>query len=181
MSEIVKIKDKTFKLSITEKEISHAIDRIAGRMNEDLDGKDPLFIAVLNGAFMFASEIMKRVNIPSQITFVRVQSYYDEIQTTGKYKEVFGLTEDIENRTVVVLEDIIDSGFTIRNMLELLQAKKPEKIKIAVLLLKPDALQCEVKPDYVAFSIPNDFIVGYGLDYAGYGRNLKDIYSIVDE
>jgi hypoxanthine phosphoribosyltransferase len=178
MSEIVRIKDKSFRLSITESEINSAIDKIADRMSKDLDGKDPLFIAILNGSFMFASEIMKKVNVPSKISFVRVQSY-DGLQTSGKYKEIFGLTDDIEGKTVVVLEDIIDSGFTIRNILEILQAKNPKEIKIAALLLKPDALQCEVNPDYVALSIPNDFIVGYGLDYDGYGRNLKNIYSIV--
>ena len=178
MSETVRIKDKEFRLSITENEINNAIDRIADQMNEDLNGKDPLFIAVLNGSFMFAAEIMKKVNIPSKISFVRVQSY-EGVETTGKYKEIFGLTDEIEGKTVVVLEDIIDSGFTIRNILEILKAKNPKEIKIAALLLKPDALQCEVNPDYVALSIPNDFIVGYGLDYDGYGRNLKNIYSII--
>jgi len=180
MSEVVQIKDKRFKLSITEKEINDAIDGIVGRMNEELADKDPLFVAILNGSFMFASEIMKRVTVPSQITFVRIQTY-EGMQTTSKYTEVFGLTDNIENKTVVILEDIVDSGFTIQSMLKMLDAKKPKEVKVATLLFKPEALQCDVKPDYVALSIPNDFIVGFGLDYNGYGRNLRNIYSIIDE
>ena len=180
MSEVIQINDKTFKLSITEKEINDAIDGIVGRMNEELADKDPLFVAILNGSFMFASEIMKKVTVPSQITFVRIQTY-DGTKTTNKYKEVFGLTEEIENKTIVILEDIVDSGFTIQSILEMLHAKNPKEVKIATLLFKPEALRCDVKPDYVALTIPNDFIVGFGLDYNGYGRNLRNIYSIIDE
>ncbi len=178
MPDIIHIKDKVFKLSVPEKEIAAAIDKMAIQMNEDLQGKDPLFIAILNGSFMFASELMKRVNIPSQITFVRIQSY-NGLQTTNKYKEIFGLTENIQDKTVVILEDIIDSGFTMQNILEKLKEQNPKEIKVATLLLKPDALQCDISPDYVALSIPNDFIIGYGLDYNGYGRNFRNIYSIV--
>ncbi|MCD7972585.1 MAG: hypoxanthine phosphoribosyltransferase [Candidatus Azobacteroides sp.] len=178
MSEQIKIKDKTFKLSIPEEEINAAIDRIASRMHEELKEKDPLFIAILNGSFMFASELMKRLNIPSQISFVRVQSY-NGLETTQKYKEIFGLTEDIAGKTVVIIEDIIDSGFTMQNILKILEEKNPREIKVATLLHKPDATQCEVPLDYVALTIPNDFIVGFGLDYDGYGRNFKNIYSIV--
>lgn len=177
MSDKIQIKDKTFRLFIKEKEILEAIGELAQKMQKELQDKDPVFIAVLNGSFMFAAELMKQVNIPSQIVFVRVSSY-DGLETTKNYNEIIGLTENIEGRTIVILEDIIDSGFTMQNMLEILSGKNPDEIKIATLLFKPDALQCNIQPDYVALSIPNDFIVGFGLDYDGYGRNFKDIYSI---
>ena len=177
MLECVQIKDKTFNLSISEKEINAAIDKIADQMKNDLQDKNPIFLAVLDGSFIFAAELMKRVNIPSQISFIKVKSY-DGLQTTHKYNEVLGLSEEITNRTVVVLEDIIDSGFTMRNIIDVLCKKDPKEIKIATLLFKPEALQCDISIDYVALNIPNDFIVGYGLDYDGYGRNLRNIYSI---
>ena len=178
MLDEIQINGKKFRIFIPEKTINEAIDQIAHQMQEDMQGKDPLFIAVLNGSFMFASELMKRINIPSRISFVRVKSY-DGIQSSKNYNELLGLTENIEGKNIVILEDIIDSGFTIQNIVRILKEKNPETIKIATLLFKPEALQHEVNPDYAALSIPNDFIIGYGLDYNEYGRNLKDIYTIV--
>lgn len=178
MSNEIQINGKRFRMFIPEKTINEAIDKLAHQVQEDMQGKEPLFIAVLNGAFMFASELMKRINIPAQISFVRVKSY-EGIQSSKNYDEILGLTEDIEGRDIVIIEDVIDSGFTIQNMVRILSEKKPGRIKIATLLYKPEALQCQVNPDYVALSIPNNFIIGYGLDYNGYGRNLKDIYSII--
>lgn len=173
----VKIKDKEFELFLTQDTIEKAINDIAAKLSEDLADKDPLFICVLNGSFMFASELMKRVTIPCEVSFVKMSSYKG-ISSTGKIKEIYGLEEDIKGRTVVIVEDIVDTGYTMSLMLDQLICDEPEKILVATMLLKPDALQQPVQLDYVALEIPNDFIVGYGLDYDGYGRNLPDIYKI---
>ena len=177
MKEIVTIKDKQFEKFIEFQQIQAAIHEIARKIDNDLRDKNPIFVAVLNGAFMFAGELMKEVSIPCEITFVRLASY-QETSTTNKVQEVLGLNESIENRTVVIVEDIVDSGNTMVALQKELNKLNPKEIKIATLLLKPDALKQDVDLDYVALEIPNDFIVGYGLDYDGYGRNLKDIYKI---
>lgn len=176
--DVVQIKDKQFGLTISEQEIQKAIQNIATRMNKDLKDKNPLFICVLNGAFMFAAELMKRLTIPLEVTFVKLSSY-EGLMSTGKIKEVFGLTENISDRTIVVVEDIIDTGTTMANLIESLGSKNVAEVYVATLLLKPDALVNKVPLDYVAIEIPNDFIVGYGLDYDGYGRNLAAIYTLM--
>lgn len=176
----VKIKDKEFELFIPEADILKAIDKIATQINEELDGKDPLFVCVLNGSFMFAAELMKKVNIPSEISFVRMASYQGT-KSTGKIKEVYGLEEDIKDRTIVIIEDIVDTGHTMSLILDQLSCQNPKELKIATLLFKPEALKSDIKLDYVALEIPNDFIVGFGLDYDGYGRNLANIYKIKPE
>lgn len=173
----IKIKDKEFELFISQQEIESAIDKIAVKISEDLAGKDPLFVCVLNGSFMYASELMKRVNIPSEVTFVKVSSYQGA-QSTGVVKEVLGLQEDIKGRTIVIVEDIIDTGYTMEMMLKQLSEKQPAEIKVSTLLLKPKALKVDLQIDYAAMEIPSDFIVGYGLDYDGYGRNYPNIYKI---
>jgi len=173
----VKIRDKEFDLFLSQEVIEKAIDKVAEKLNEDLADKDPLFVCVLNGSFMFASELMKRVTIPCEVSFVKVSSYRGII-STGKLKEIYGLEEDIKDRTVVIVEDIVDTGHTMSLILEQLECDEPKEIRVVTLLLKPDALKVQVKVDYVALEIPNDFIVGYGLDYDGYGRNLSDIYKI---
>lgn len=173
----VTIKDKEFDLFISEKQIIEAIEKVAQQINKDLEGTDPLFICVLNGSFMFAGELMKRVNIPSEISFVRMASYQGT-KSTGKLKEIYGLEEEIEGRTLVIIEDIVDTGHTMALILDQLACNNPKEIKVATLLFKPDALKTDVQLDYVALEIPNDFIVGFGLDYDGYGRNLADIYKI---
>lgn len=180
MNEIVTIKDKQFKIFISQKEIEDSILRIAKQINTELSEKNPIFLVVLNGAFMFAGELMKQVNIPAEITFVRLASYQG-VLSTNKVQEILGLNESIESRTVVIVEDIVDSGNTMVALLEELKRFNPREVRIATLLLKPQALKQPLKLDYVALEIPNDFIVGYGLDYDGYGRNLKDIYKIIPE
>jgi hypoxanthine phosphoribosyltransferase len=175
---VIQIKDKKFALSIEETEILAAVSKVADAINQDLAGKDPLFICVLNGAFMFAGDLMKRINVPCEITFVKLSSY-DGLYTTGTVKEVIGLNESVVGRNVVVVEDIVDTGITMERILSSLHAKGAKEIKVATFLQKPDALQRDIQVDYVAMKIPNDFIVGYGLDYDGYGRNLKDIYTVV--
>lgn len=175
----VKILDKEFELFIPYEKIRSVVEQMAENMNKELAGKDPLFLCILNGSFTFAAEIYKRIDfVKSEISFVKLASYQGD-STTGKVKQLIGLNEEIEGRTVVVLEDIVDTGITINNILEQLEQMNPKEVQVATLLLKPDALQKEVDLKYVGIEIPNDFIVGYGLDYDGYGRNLIDIYTVV--
>ncbi|MCE5205308.1 MAG: hypoxanthine phosphoribosyltransferase [Porphyromonadaceae bacterium] len=177
MKEAITIKDKQFDLFIEHEVIEHEIMRVAQQINTELAERNPIFLVVLNGAFMFAAELMKEVSIPCEITFVRLASYQGTT-STNKVKEVLGLNEDIEERLVVIVEDIVDSGTTMTTLLQELTVFKPAEVKIATLLFKPAALKKKIQLDYVALEIPNDFIVGYGLDYNGYGRNLKDIYKV---
>lgn len=175
----IQLLDREFELSIPEKEVLAAIDKVAKAMTEDLKEKRPLMICVLNGSFMFASDLMKRLSFECEISFVKLASYAG-MGTTGKVKQLIGLNESIEGRTVVLMEDIVDTGITICNIIEQVKLLKPKDVKVATMLFKPDACKNEVTLDYVGMEIPNDFIVGYGLDYDGYGRNLKDIYTVVD-
>ncbi len=177
LKKVITIKDKQFDLFIEQEVIEQEIKRVAKQINADLKDKDPIFLAVLNGAFMFAGELMKEVSIPSEITFVRLASYKGD-SSTEHVQEVLGLNESIENRVVVIVEDIVDSGNTMTSLMKELKRYNPSDVKIATLLFKPAALVKKVSIDYVALEIPNDFIVGYGLDYDGYGRNLKDIYKV---
>ena len=174
----IQIHDKKFSLSITEAEILAAVRRVGEAINHDLSDSNPLFICVLNGAFMFAGDLMKIVNFPCEITFVKLSSY-EGIYTSGSVKEVIGLNESVVGRNVVVVEDIVDTGITMEKIIASLKAKGAKSIKIATFLQKPEALQRDITVDYVAMKIPNQFIGGYGLDYDGYGRNLKDIYTVV--
>ena len=178
MKEVIVINDKQFELLIEQEVIENEIKRVAERINKELKDKRPLFIAVLNGAFMFAGELMKQVNILSEITFVRLASYHGTT-STNDLKTVLGLNESIKGRSVVSVEYIVDIGNTMVSLLEELGKYEPEEIRIATLLYKPAAMKQKLNLDYVALEIPNDFIVGYGLDYNGYGRNLKDIYKVV--
>jgi hypoxanthine phosphoribosyltransferase len=173
----VQLKDKKFELFIPEKVIIKEIRRVAKDIARDMKNKNPLFICVLNGAFIFASELLKGMNISCEVSFIRLKSY-EGTHSSGSIKEVQGFVENIENRHVVIVEDIVDTGHTMSYLLNKLQAEKPASVKIACMLFKPNALETDAKPDYCALEIPNDFIVGYGLDYDGLGRNLKNIYKI---
>jgi len=176
----IKIHDKEFKLYLPYEKIRAVVEKMAEQMNSDLAGKNPLFICILNGSFMFAAELFKRIELlESEISFVKLASYNGE-RTSGAVKELIGLNEEIKGRTVVILEDIVDTGITIDNILKQLAKKEPKEVLIATLLFKPEALQKEIPLHYVGLEIPNDFIVGYGLDYDGYGRNLIDIYSVIN-
>ena len=176
MSSIV-IHDHTFKTKISSAEIQKAVADVAKQINKDLKGKKPLFLAVLNGSFMFAADLMKKINIECEISFVKVASY-EGTQSTGNMKQLIGINEDIKGRTVVVIEDIVDTGNTIENIWNELNTMGVAELKVATLLFKPEAYTKTVPLDYVAIVIPNDFIVGYGLDYKGLGRNLEDIYVL---
>lgn len=174
----IQIKDKNFALSIPESKILDAVKAVAVQINEEMADKNPVFLCVLNGAFMFAADLLKNINFPCEVTFVKLSSY-DGVYSTGKVKEIIGLNESIVGRNVVIVEDIIDTGLTMERILSSLRAKGANEIKVATFLQKPEALKCDIQIDYIAMKIPNDFIVGYGLDYDGYGRNLKDIYTVV--
>ena len=175
----IKIKDKDFAVSIPESKILCEVERLAAQISRDLEGKNPLFLGILNGSFMFAADLFRRITIPAEISFVKFASY-DGVSSTGVIKELIGLTEDIAGRTIVIVEDIIDTGSTMKKLLEDLGTRNPESIHVCTLLLKPEKLKVALDVEYVALEIPNDFIVGYGLDYDGYGRNLKDIYTVVE-
>ena len=176
----VTIKDKTFETSIPEAEILKRVNAVAARINQDLADKNPIFIAVLNGSFVFAADLMREINFPAEITFIRVASY-EGTSSTGKVKEVMGLKEDITGRHVVIVEDIVDTGTTMKQMISQLEAKNPASIHVCTLLLKPGKLKVPLNIEYAAMEIPNDFIVGYGLDYDQLGRGLRDIYTLVCE
>jgi len=170
----------TFEPYITRDKIDARVKELGRKITEDYCGERPLFICVLNGAFPFASDLFRAVDLDAEITFIRLKSY-SGTEFTGTVKEVIGLTEDISGRTVIVVEDIVDTGHTIHKLVRDLQAHNPKEIKIATLLFKPEALARPVKPDYVGFEIPKKFIIGFGLDLDGKARNLNDIYVLKDE
>lgn len=177
MDDKVAVLDKNFEIFIESQKIQSAIAEMANRMNEDLKGKDVIFLGILNGSFMFAADLFKKINIPAQISFLKLASY-EGTSTSGTVKRLIGINEDLAGKTVIVLEDIVDTGITIDNIIKQLKGYEPADIKIATLLFKPKAIKTDTKIDYVGMEIPNDFIVGYGLDYDGFGRNLKHIYKI---
>ncbi len=178
--EKLQVKDKTFAISIREAEIQKEVRRVAAEINRDLAGKEPLFLPVLNGAFIFAADLLREVTIPCEVSFIKLASYQGT-QTTGAVREVIGLAKDITGRHVVIVEDIIDSGLTMAHMIETLEAHNPASISVCSLLVKPDALKVQVPIHYRCMNIPNDFIVGYGLDYDGFGRNTRDVYTLVKD
>jgi hypoxanthine phosphoribosyltransferase len=176
----VKLHDLEFDLYISEAELNAAIDRLAREMKVKYSGKRPLFVGVLNGAFFFAAELMKRLDVECEITFVKVASYLGT-SSTGRVTDLIGLNERIEGRHVVVLEDIVDTGNTVKHILDALADHHPASVSIATLLFKPDAYKQTIPIEHVAVRIPNDFVVGSGLDHDGLGRNLPGIYRIIQQ
>lgn len=174
----IQLLDKEFVLSIPASDIKRAIWDMAMKINRDLHDKNPLMVCILNGSFMFSADLMKLIEFPCEISFVKLSSYHG-MESTGEVKQLIGLNENVEGRTVVLLEDIVDTGVTIENLVRQLKTQNPADVKVATLLFKPEACTRDIKLDYVGLEIPNDFIVGYGLDYDGYGRNLPDIYTVV--
>jgi hypoxanthine phosphoribosyltransferase len=179
MSETVKLYDKKFNPFIEEQAIEKAVRTVADKMNTDLKDKNPLFIVVLNGAFMFASDLFKHLKMDCEVSFVKLSSYVGT-KTTSVVREVIGLDQDVTNRTIVVVEDIIDTGITKKHTIHTLSMMNAKEVKIASLLFKPNAFKEDYKIDYIGIEIANDFIVGYGLDYNGLGRNLSKIYKILE-
>lgn len=176
----ITIKDKTFEPTMTESEIKQRVRELAQQMSRELEGTNPLFLAVLNGAFIFAADLMREMTIPCEISFVKLASYQGTT-STGTIHEVIGINEDLHGRTVVIVEDIVESGLTIKRMMEQIGTRNPASVKVCTLFFKPEKLKEDLKLDYVAFEIPNDFILGYGLDYDQQGRGLKDLYTLVKE
>jgi hypoxanthine phosphoribosyltransferase len=174
----IKILDKEFGVSIPSAQIQDAVTKMAVRLNTELANKDVIFMGILNGSFMFASDLFKQITLACRITFVKVASYQGT-SSTGVVKSLIGINENIKGKTVVILEDIIDTGETLENIISQLKGYEPSEIKIATFLFKPQAFKKSYKVDYIAIEIPNDFIVGYGLDYDGYGRNLPEIYTLI--
>ncbi|MTI32009.1 hypoxanthine phosphoribosyltransferase [Xanthovirga aplysinae] len=171
------VKDKEFEVYISEAKILERTREIATKINEEFKDQDPLFIGILNGSFMFAADLMKAVDIPSEITFIKVSSY-QATQSTGKVKELVGLQQNIFNRNIILIEDIVDTGRTMEHLITDFKELGPKSISICSLLYKPEALKADLDIRYVGFEIPNRFVLGYGLDYDGYGRNLRDIYQL---
>jgi hypoxanthine phosphoribosyltransferase len=169
--------DKTFEPYLPESLIQEKIKELAVVINTEYKGKKPLFIAILNGSFMFASDLFKSIELEAEICFIKLASYKGS-KSTGNVVTSIGLDADINHRHVIILEDIIDTGKTLHEFLPQLQNQQPSSLRVAVLLHKPDATLYPVKIDYCCFSIPNRFVLGYGLDYDGYGRNLKEIYQL---
>lgn len=176
----VKLHDKEFEIFITYAQINENVKKMALRISNDMKNEDVLFICILNGSFMFTAELFKEIDLEqAEVTFMRLSSY-SGTDTTGQVKKLIGLNESVEGRVLVVLEDIIDTGNTIVEVLKLLKEHKPKDVKIATMLLKPEKFNNKFPIDYVGMEIGNDFIVGFGLDYDQKGRNLKDIYKIVE-
>ncbi len=172
----ISLHNKRFAPYLPHEQLSDSIRILAARLNEDYAGKQPLFVAVLNGSFMFAADLMKRLSIPCEVAFIRVTSY-EGTGSTGKVREVLGLHEEVKGRHLVILEDIVDTGHTIRYLLDMLGSREAASVEVACLLIKPECLQHELNIRYAGIPIPNEFVVGYGLDYDGLGRNYPDVYK----
>lgn len=180
MQNKVKVNGLVFKPYISRETIRTEVKRLADELKMELDGSEPIFLCVLNGAFIFAADLIREMDInESKINFVKYSSY-EGTESTGKVKEIIGLKENIEGQDVIIIEDIVDTGLTAEKMVADLKKKNPRSIRFVTLLYKPENSKNDFKPDHVAFTIPPKFILGYGLDLDGKGRNLKDIY-VIDE
>ncbi len=175
---VIKVHDKSFETYLTDEMIQGRIKEIAADISRDFAGRKPLFIAILNGSFMFASDLFKYISIEAEICFIKLASYKG-MKSSGKVVTSIGLEEDLFGKDVIILEDIVDTGKTLHNFLPKLEHQQPKVLKIATLLHKPEATEYPLTLDYVGFNIPNKFVVGYGLDYDGLGRNLPEIYQLV--
>lgn len=177
--DLIRVLDKNFKPFISSKQIAARIKELSDSINHDLEGEDLLFIGILNGSFMFVSDLFRLIKLDARISFLKLSSY-DGMESSGNIRELIGLNEDLVGKTVVVIEDIIDTGRTLQGIIRDLNSKGAKSIRVATLLLKPDAYEEDYKIDYVGFEIPNDFVVGYGLDYDGFGRNLDSVYTLAE-
>ena len=175
---MIQLKDKTFTPFIQAATIQARIAQIANELDQEYSEKNPVFIVMLKGAFLFAADLLKNVTTNCEIIFIRLKSY-EGTHSTGQVKVLLGIQEDLKNRHVIILEDIVDSGKTLHDFLPMLQQEKPASIKVATLLFKPESLKYDIKPNFVGFEISNEFVVGYGLDYDELGRNLPDIYQVI--
>jgi hypoxanthine phosphoribosyltransferase len=180
MEKLVKLGDKSFRLYKSESEIIAAVRNVAHQINDDYIGKRPLLVPVLNGSFIFAADLIKELMLDCEVSFIKASSYRG-VTSTGDVLSLIGLNDNIEGRHLIIIEDIVDTGNTLAAILPHMREKNPASLKIASLLLKPSSLQHDIQIDYVGIEIPNEFVVGYGLDYNGLGRNLRDIYQQAPE
>jgi len=176
----IKLYDKIFELYIPEDKIVSAIASIASDLRRDMEGKNPLFVGILNGAYLFAAELMSKLPPTCELTFAAYSSYQGD-KSTGIVQEILPIRKEVKGRTVILLEDVIDTGLTLQYIRNRLREKDAEDVRIATMLLKPESLQCDLRPDYVGMEIDNDFIVGFGLDYNGLGRTCRNIYKLKTE
>jgi hypoxanthine phosphoribosyltransferase len=174
----ISILDKKFREYLSEEVIQQRIEELARQVNKDMAGKEVVFLGILNGAFLFAADLFRRIDFQARISFVKLASYKGTT-STGTIKELIGWNEDISNKTIVVIEDIVDTGHTLERIVDELLIRKVSEIRIAALLHKPEAYTKDIQLHYIGFEIPNDFVVGYGLDYDGYGRNLPAVYTLI--
>lgn len=175
----IRILDKSFREYLTEDTIQQRIKELAQQVNNELAGKEVVFLGILNGAFLFAADLFRQINFPARISFVKLASYQGT-SSSGSIKELIGWNEDIRDKTIVVIEDIVDTGNTLELIVGELVVRKAAEVKIATMLYKPHAYTKNISLDYIGFEIPNDFVVGYGLDYDGFGRNLPSVYTLVE-
>ncbi len=176
----IKVDHKEFEIFIENDTLNKRIRLLGIQINLDYEDKCPLFIGVLNGSFLFLADLIKEVNIPCEVAFMRVASY-EGTSSSGNVKEIIGLPDQLEGRDIIIVEDIVDTGLTLTHILKTIKEKNPSSVKVSALLLKPTALQYEIDElAYIGFEIPNEFVVGYGLDYNGLGRNLNDIYRATE-
>lgn len=178
MEQTITLGDKSFRLYITEQQILSAVRQMADRINQDYAGKTPLIVPILNGSFMFASDLVKHLTCQCEISFIKASSYRGTT-STGELTSLIGINEDVKGRDIILVEDIIDTGHTLAKIVPATEALEPASVKVATLLFKPKALKTDLRIDYVGMEIPNEFIVGYGLDYDGLGRNLREIYQVI--
>jgi len=174
----IRILDKRFREFITVEAIASRVEKLAAQINTDLAGRDAVFLGILNGAFVFAADLLRQIDLKARVSFVKLASY-EGTSSSGSIKELIGWNEDVKNLLVVIVEDIVDTGATLESIVDELVIRKVAEIKIAALLLKPAAYTRDIPIDYIGFKIPNDFVIGYGLDYNGFGRNLPSIYTLV--
>jgi hypoxanthine phosphoribosyltransferase len=171
----IRIHDREFRPFISQAKIKRAIEKLAKDLNRDLKGKDVIILAVLNGSFIFAADLMRKLKIPAEISFIKISSYASS-GSTGETHDLIGINENLANRTVIILEDIIDTGITIEHILSQVKSYHPAELKIVTMFFKPESCKPGFKPDYTGIEIPSGFIVGYGLDYERLGRNLEEVY-----
>ena len=179
MNNKITLNDKSFRVLIPAEDIDKAVSRVAEQLNERYEGRTPIFLGVLSGSFHFLSDLVRKIDFESQVTFVKMSSY-NGTESTGNVTQQLGIDIDIEGRDIIIVEDIVETGHSMSYLLDYLKAKRPASVAICTLFFKPDKFLYNYKIDYTALSIGNEFIVGYGLDYNQLGRNLKDIY-VIDE
>lgn len=178
--ETIAINDKKFEISIPEREILRQVGRVADEINRDYSGRSPLLLVILDGAFIFAADLMRRLTVDAEVCFVKMASY-DGMSSTGNVRRLMDFTKPVAGRDIIIVEDIVDSGLTMETLLHDLQKQSPLSVSVCSLLVKPDNLKANIDITYKCLEIPNDFIIGYGLDLDGKARQLKDIYTVTDE